>query len=188
MTNILTAQQAANACRCDMTDPDMLDLLPMVDSYIQKATGRDWTKDTPIEPVAIAAARILLVMWHEDPAMMAIRNAPLQFGMTSLLVTLESIALKTKTFQGNTGLGGVTLLGAVPGDLVSTLTGVSGVTGDQHTQFETVITLADQIQQLASVDLSANWYRVYLIRWRNNDHWRNHHQPGRAARADPDPG
>ena len=163
MTNILTAQQAADACRCDPSDANMLDLLPLVDAFIQRATGRDWTKDVPIEPVAIAAARILMVQWHENPAMMAIRNAPLGFSLTSCLVTLESIALKTKTFQGYTGLGGATLLGANPGDLVQTLTGLSGVTGDQRAQFESVITVADQIQQLTSTDLSANWYKVYLI-------------------------
>ena len=163
MTNILTAVQAANALRCDVTDPEMLDLLPQADSYIRIATGRDWTLDTPIHPVAIAAARLLVVMWHEDPAMMAQRNAPLSFGLMSCLTQLESIALKTKTFQGNRGLGGANLVGAMPGDLVSTLTGVVGCSGDQKASFEAVITLADQIQQLTSSDLSARWYRVYLI-------------------------
>ena len=44
MTNILTAQQAANALRCDPTDVELLDLLPQVDSYLRNATGRDWTR------------------------------------------------------------------------------------------------------------------------------------------------
>jgi hypothetical protein len=94
VANILTVTEASNALRTSADDPNLLDLLPQVDSYIQNATGRDWTQDSPIHPVAKAAARMLLVMWHEDPAMMAQRNAPLSFGLSACLLQLEVIALQ----------------------------------------------------------------------------------------------
>jgi hypothetical protein len=162
VTNILTAQQAANVLRCDPTDPEMLDLLPLVDRSIINRTGHDWTKDTPIEPIAQAAAMKMLVMWHEDPGMMAQRNAPLSFGLISDIVQLEALAGQFLEFQGMKGTGACTLMSACVGDTVSTLVGLIGVTGNQASSFETVISVADQIQQISTSDLSANWYRATL--------------------------
>ena len=97
MANILTVQEAADAVRTGTDDANVLDLLPMVDSYINYATGHDWTADTPINPTAKAAARIVLVMWHEDPAMMAQRNMALVAGLINLLNQLEAIELPEPT-------------------------------------------------------------------------------------------
>lgn len=168
MANILSAAEAANVLRCDVTDAAMLQLLPLVDSYIKNGTGRDWTADTTIHPMAKAAAQMLLVMWYEDPGMLGrFRNfgqtAPLSFGLTAALAQLEALAAQYKTFVGSNGAGACVLSGAQIGDSVSSLIGLVGVTGDQHAAFESVITVADQIQQVASGDLSANWYRAYLI-------------------------
>lgn len=163
MTNILTAAEAANVIRTDATDPALLQLLPQVDLYIRTSTGRDWTVDTSIHPVAKAAAQMLLVMWYENPGMMGPGVTSLQYGLTATLAQLEAIALQYKTFIGNDGAGSCTLTGVLVGDTVSSLTGLVGSTGDQHTLFESVITVADQIQQVSISDLSAKWYRVYLI-------------------------
>lgn len=96
MANILTAQEAANVLRTSETDPAMLDLLPAVDTYIEHATGRDWTADTTIYPEAKAAARMLLVRWHEDPGGMAAGSA-LGYGLGACLTQLEALALTLKT-------------------------------------------------------------------------------------------
>jgi hypothetical protein len=66
MANILTATEAANVLRCDEDDPLMLDLLPAIDAHIRRATGHNWAADNPVLDDAKAAARMLLVMWHED--------------------------------------------------------------------------------------------------------------------------
>jgi hypothetical protein len=92
MANILTAAEAANVLRCDVADANMLALLPSVDAYIQNATGRDWTADNPVRPEAKAAARMLMVRWHEDPGGMAAGSA-LSFGLAACLVQLEALAL-----------------------------------------------------------------------------------------------
>ncbi len=91
--NILTPAKAANALRCEETDADMLALLPLVDAFIKGATGRDWTKDAEIYPQAEAAARMLLVRWHEDPGGMAAGSA-LGFGLRAILVQLKALALQ----------------------------------------------------------------------------------------------
>ncbi len=97
MANILTTQEAANCLRCDVTDPNMLDLMPQVDAYIKNATGYDWTLDTPINPVAKSAARILIAMWHANPGMLAYGESPLIFGLSSALIQLEAIYQATQT-------------------------------------------------------------------------------------------
>jgi hypothetical protein len=90
VANILTTQEAANALRCATDDPAMLDLLPMVDAAIAEMTGHNWAADSTKSPLAKAAARILLVQWHEDPGMMAARNASLPFGLTQTLISLAT--------------------------------------------------------------------------------------------------
>jgi hypothetical protein len=94
MTNILTAAEAAIVLRCAVDDPDMLQLLPMVDRYVIIATGRDWTADDPIPDEAKMAARILLVRAHEDPGAMAQPAASLSWGLSAALTQLEAVALE----------------------------------------------------------------------------------------------
>jgi len=90
--HILTNTEASIALRCEVTDTNMLQLLPMVDKYIEMATGRDWTADTTIYPEAKSAARMLLVRWHEDPGGMA-AGAALGHGLLAALSQLEAKAL-----------------------------------------------------------------------------------------------
>jgi hypothetical protein len=162
--NILTATEAANALRAATTDPDMLALLPLVDAYIYRATGYDWTKDTTIRPEAKAAARMLIVQWHENPGMMAINQNVLPFGLLAALTQLEAIALQTRqfSFAARIDAGACECKGALVGDHVIALVGIIGATGDGHTSFESVITIQDQIQQTSASDLSANTYLVSL--------------------------
>lgn len=94
MANILTADDAANVLRTTKTDQTMLDLLPGVDAYIKMATGRDWTLDTVIRPEAKSAARMLLVMWHEAPAMIGQGLTSLPHGLAAALTQLEALALE----------------------------------------------------------------------------------------------
>ncbi len=83
MANILTAAEAASVLRCAVSDPALLVLLPQVDAYIKVATGHDWAADaTPISE-AKSAARLLLVMWYENPGMTASGVTTLNHGLTS---------------------------------------------------------------------------------------------------------
>lgn len=163
MTNILTAQEAANVLRCETTDPLMANLLDAIDLYIKTATGRDWAGDTTINAVAKSAARMLLVMWYENPGMVSTGdNSSLSYGIRAVLQQLEVEASRYANFAGLSGAGSIALPGARVGDTVVSLVGVIGVTGDKHTDFESYITVDDQIQQTSTSDLSANYYRAYL--------------------------
>jgi hypothetical protein len=160
MANILTAQEGANFIRTEATDAVMLMLLPHVDSYINNATGHDWTADSTIHPTAKLAAGILLVNWYDNPLMVgqSIGAALPQ------LSQLEGEALKYRKieFYGINGAGAVALDGALYGDAVLKLLGVAGETGSQVAKFETTISVEGQIQQISAADLSEKMYVVVL--------------------------
>ncbi len=91
---ILTDSEAANALRCAEDDPNMLDLLPMVDAYLLQATGWDWAEDVVIRSEAKSAARMLLVMWHENPAMIGSGLSGLSFGLAAVLMQLKVLGME----------------------------------------------------------------------------------------------
>jgi hypothetical protein len=109
----------------------MLALLPSVDVYIQQATGHDWASDSTIEPMAKSAARILISLWHENPAMIGSAASNLSGGLSACLAQLEALSLRYMIFEGLPGVGYISLPGAHEGDTVTALIGVVGITGDQ---------------------------------------------------------
>jgi len=162
MTTILTAAEAADVLRCAADDARLLDLLPQIDAYIKTATGHAWEGDDPIHETAKAAARMLLVQWFEDPGML-VGGQALSFGAQACLTQLQALALRYREFLGRNGAGMILMSGVAIGDQVETLVGLVGVSGDQTDDFESVISVSGQIQQISTDDLSENWYRVYLI-------------------------
>jgi hypothetical protein len=94
VANILTAQEAADVLRISATDAAMLALLPQVDAYLKNATGRDWAGDSPIRPEAKSAARMLVVVWYENPAMVGSGLTVLSFGLRNALTQLEALAIQ----------------------------------------------------------------------------------------------
>jgi hypothetical protein len=112
-TTILTVTEGANVLRCEETDPELLALLPIIDAYIENATGRDWAADTTIQPEAKGAARMLLVRWHEDPGGMAAGSA-LGFGLSACLTQLEALALELET--AGVPDEGLRILASMPAD------------------------------------------------------------------------
>jgi hypothetical protein len=161
-TNILTAAEAAEVLRCETTDALMLALLPSIDAYIENATGHDWTADTSIHESAKAAARMLLVMWYENPAMQASGITSLSHGLAAVLAQLEALALRYVVFEGLTGVGWIVLSGAHAGDTVSELIGVVGVSGNQSANFASVIEYDGLLEQISTNDLNDKYYRVLL--------------------------
>lgn len=162
MANILTAAEAANVLRCETTDATMLQLLPMIDKYILNATGHDWASDSSILPEAKSAAQMLLVMWYENPAMIAGGISSLNFGLSAALVQLEAIALRYIEFEGISSAGYISLPGVKEGDTIETLVGIIGVSGDQSVSFESVISQDGYIKQLSGSDLSDKWFRAFV--------------------------
>lgn len=160
MPSILTAAEAAKFARTTDSDTVMLMLLPMIDQYIENATGRDWTQDSPVYDTAKAAAGILLVAWYDNPSLTG-QGVP---GIHGPLIQLEAEAYKYRRYQfnGANGAGAISIEGALIGDEVQKLVGVYGDTGDQTDRFEDVISVKGQIQQLDSDDLSENIYVVIL--------------------------
>jgi len=160
---ILRVSEAAGVLRCEEDDAELLALLPLVDSYIRSATGHDWAADTVIDPKAKAAARMLLVMWHEDPGMITNGVGALPFGLSAVLAQLEALAQEYFIIEGLDTTGYVILMEAHEGDTVASVLGLVGTTGDQSAQFESVISLEGYIRQTGS-DLADKWFRVRLRR------------------------
>lgn len=72
--------------------------------------------------------------------------------------------LKFISFDGKNGAGACTATGAVLGDLVLYVFGLTaGALGNASASFESAITVADQIQQSAGGDLSLNDYVAVLL-------------------------
>lgn len=81
------------------------------------------------------------------------------------LPKMDLSALKTLRFDGAASAGAITLTGAAVGDRVVSIFGTVVTTGASivgGTDFESVITVANQIQQSATGDLSGNDYVVQL--------------------------
>lgn len=160
MANILTAAEAANFLRTTTDDAVMLQFLPLVDTYLQQATGHDWTVDSDKHNTAKIAAGMLLTYWYDNPH--AVGEAPVS--LAAALVQLEAEALKYRKYEfgGLNGAGAVSIPGLRKGDGVITLTGVYGVSGDQSANFEATVSEDDQIEQTSASDLSDNLYVVVV--------------------------
>lgn len=165
MANLLTAQEAANFIRCDVTDPIMLMLLPLVDKFVERATGRNWTEDTTIHPIAKLVAGMLTVMFYDNPSQIdASRATVLPLGAIAAFGQLEAEALRYRKyeFRGISAVGSISLPGARMGDQVISLVGVYGVTGNQSSSFESAIRYDGSIEQLTNSDLFWNRYVVII--------------------------
>jgi hypothetical protein len=95
--NVLTEEEAAIALRCDEDDPNLLELLPLVDAYLKQATGRDWANDDPVPPEAKSAARLLLIQMHENPGGLPVSGqmtSGLTFGLPAALLQLKVLGME----------------------------------------------------------------------------------------------
>jgi len=101
MPNILDEAEAATVLRCDEDDQNMLDLLPLVDAYLKQATGREWNEDEPVHDEAKSAARMLLTMWHENPAMIGSGLTGLSFGLHATLMQLKMLGAELVETEGS---------------------------------------------------------------------------------------
>ena len=99
MTNILTTDEAARVVGEDSTAERLLDVLPQVDSYVNGATGHDWTADTAINPEAKAAARLYLALTYDLMSMQQNQIDALNRALISSLTRLEAIATELQTIQ-----------------------------------------------------------------------------------------
>ena len=96
--SILTAAEAALVLKIPADDSLMLSLLPGVDVYIKDATGRDWAGDDTIREEAKNAARILIALWYDNPAMVSLSSViSLPWGLRACLVQLEALAAELES-------------------------------------------------------------------------------------------
>lgn len=162
--NILTSAEAAAILRTAQDDQLMLLLLPQIDVYIKRATGHDWSADTIIPQEAKNAARALLVQWHEDPGVLTGSQATVLTGnLQACLSQLRAMAHYYFTFEGLPGTGQIPISGIYEGDTVISLVGKVGISGDQSSKFETVISWDGFIQQVSSLDLEEKWFTAYIV-------------------------
>jgi hypothetical protein len=158
---ILTPIEAANCLRCEPDDQVMLQMLPMLDVYLENATGHDWASDATISDTAKAAAGMLLIAWYDHPEMVG--SSPTS--LVGLLVQLEAEALKFQKyeFEGLSGGGSIYLPGAREGAAVVKVQGVTtGLTGDQSAKFESVISASNYLVQTSTDDLDEKFFVVVL--------------------------
>lgn len=89
--DILTIDEAHDALRVDGTALDDNIIKPMIDAippYLETTTGRTWTDDTAIHPLAKSAAQFILQLWFNPSD----KNADkLKNTIDSLLVALQAI-------------------------------------------------------------------------------------------------
>ncbi len=84
-------------------------------------------------------------------------------GATPANVANMFAGLKFITVDGRNGAGAITATGAVVGDAVIGVAGLTaGALGAATASFESAITVADQVQQSSASNLSANDYLVVL--------------------------
>lgn len=93
-------------------------------------------------------------------------NAVTSAKVASNAITAAKVAdaaMKLSAFTGKNGAGACTLTGAKVGDVVA---GVVCITDgdDQAANFETAITVADEIQQSSAGNLGAKKYSVLLLK------------------------
>lgn len=93
MANILTAEEAARVVVADPADQSLLDVLPQVDAAIEEATGRDWTQDAPIDPIAKRAARCRLAVDYDLGSMAPQQTAVMERAYASAITQLEAKAV-----------------------------------------------------------------------------------------------
>jgi hypothetical protein len=162
--NILSSAEAAAFLRCDEDDPIMLLLLPEIDEYIKRGTGHDWAADSTVPQAAKSAARNLLVQWHEDPGMLTGSQATVLSGnFQACMSQLRAMAHYYFTFEGLPGAGMIQIAGVSEGDSVITLVGKVGISGDQSSKFESVITWDGYLVQTSSEDLEEKWFTAYMV-------------------------
>lgn len=84
--------------------------------------------------------------------------------VTAANVRSVLVGLKTISFNGKNGAGAISAVGAVVGDKVIDVFGMtSGALGSVDTLYETTITVNDQIQQSSASDLSTKLYVALLL-------------------------
>jgi hypothetical protein len=107
-------------------------------------------------------ARMLLVMWHENPAMIG-SESPLSFGMNGCILQLKALAGQIKHFYGSNGKGSIALSGVCRGEIVESLIAIRGASGDWSAGFETTISTDGFIQQTESSDCSGILFRARIL-------------------------
>lgn len=81
-------------------------------------------------------------------------------GLVDTIANVELIA-----FAGHNGAGACTATGLKVNDVILSVTGVVAAdVGDQSANFETVVTIADQIQQTAAGNLNTKVYMALVLR------------------------
>ena len=98
-------------------------------------------------------------------ALASVDTAQLAAGAATL-PKFDHTGIKVLRFDGKNGAGAITLTGAAVGDRVLAVFGVTSATGATvvgGTDFETAITVINQIQQSLAGDLSGNDYVALLI-------------------------
>ena len=92
---ILTQDDAMHVLRYTSIDamPPIVTtlLLPAIDDFLKTATGKDWSADNPVDPLAQLAAQVLLVRWFDDPGMVGKINDP------PLIALIEQLHAKELT-------------------------------------------------------------------------------------------
>ncbi len=91
-TSILAPSEAADLLDyespTDMPGKVMSVFVPAVDEFLRVSTGRRWSDDETVDPLAKMVAGVLLVRWFEDPGQVG------KISDTSLVIFIGQLAAK----------------------------------------------------------------------------------------------
>lgn len=135
-------------------------------SSAETITGTDTTKGvTPAglqAKVASATAKGIVELATNAEA---IAGSDSERAITPAGLAAVTALLDVISFSGKNGAGACTMTGVKVGDVVLSVTGIAAAdVGDKASLFESTITVADQIQQSSTDDLSAKVFMALVLR------------------------
>lgn len=87
---LITIEEARDTLRVDGVDNDDIiqPLLESIPSYLETTTGRDWSKDDEVHPLAQTTTKFILQLWFDPQTQDSVR---LKRTIDNLLVALTAI-------------------------------------------------------------------------------------------------
>lgn len=120
---------------------------------------------TPANLAALGSTAALAGLVELATSAEAIAGSDTARAVTPAALAAVTAKLDVISFTGKNGAGACTVTGLKVNDVILSVTGVaSGEKGDQSASFETVVTVADQIQQSSESDLSTKVYLAFVLR------------------------
>lgn len=97
---LITIDEARDTLRLDGMENDYIiaSYLESIPSYLEASTGKDWSADDPVHPLAQTVTKFILQLWYNPQGPDSVR---LKQAIDGLLTTLTAIA-RTESMASGT--------------------------------------------------------------------------------------